>query len=141
VSSARGTFSPAELAEIYAVNERVTSRHSEENASPDGSILAAAGQDSVVRLWSVPGLQQVASVSAIPQELSGNAAELVVNEAAFGPGGHTLVSANSDGTAQVWDLKSADAVRDLCGALGPAWVAGQWPGLDPGSGHDPCSPG
>jgi len=109
--------------------------------SPDGSMLAAAGQDSVVRLWSVPGLQPAASLSATPQTLSVNTAELTVNEVAFGPGGHTLVSVNSDGTAQVWDLNPADAVRDLCGALGPASVAIQWPRLDPGSGHDPCSPG
>jgi WD40 repeat protein len=104
-------------------------------------MLAAAGQDSVVRLWSVPGLQPAASLSATPQTLSVNTAELTVNEVAFGPGGHTLVSVNSDGTAQVWDLNPADAVRDLCGALGPASVAIQWPRLDPGSGHDPCSPG
>jgi WD40 repeat protein len=108
--------------------------------SPDGSVLAAAGQDSVVRLWSIPGLQPVASVSATPQTLSANVSALTVNAVAFGPGGHALVSANNDGTAQVWDLNPNDAVRDLCGALGPVWVASQWPGLEPSSGHDPCSP-
>jgi WD40 repeat protein len=108
--------------------------------SPGGTTLAAAGQDSVVRLWSVPGLQLETALSATPQTLSANGSELTVNQVAFAAGGSTLVSANSDGTAQVWDLNPADAVHDLCTALGASWVARQWQGGTLGPGSDPCPP-
>ncbi len=89
----------------------------------------------------IPGLQLEAGVSASPQTLSANGAELVVNRVAFGAGGSVLVSANSDGTAQVWDTDPADAVRGLCAVLGGSSAASQWSELDPSPGRDPCSPG
>jgi WD40 repeat protein len=107
--------------------------------SPDGTTLAVASQDSVVRLWRVPDLSLEAALSATPQTLTANGAELTANQVAFADNGSTLVSVNNDGTAQVWDLNPADAVRDLCAALGAPWVASQWRVRALGPGSDPCS--
>jgi hypothetical protein len=38
------------------------------------------------------------------------------------------------------DLNPADAVHDLCTALGASWVARQWQGGTLGPGSDPCPP-
>jgi WD40 repeat protein len=104
--------------------------------SPDGKVLAAASEDAVIRLWTVQNRRPLASLSVpIPAGLaSGN--PISVNGIAFGPGDHTLVSANNDGTAQVWDLRPAAAVRRLCAALrGPGFPA-QWREVT--SAPNPC---
>jgi WD40 repeat protein len=109
--------------------------------SPDGTVLAGVGQNAVVRLWTVPARAPQRStalagltlpIPAVPA--SGDPTS--VNGVAFGPSGHTLISANSDGTAQVWDLRPAAAVSRICAALrGPDFLA-QWRQVT--SAPNPC---
>lgn len=104
--------------------------------SPDGRLLAAAAQDATVRLWAVRGYQPLAALSVTTPEIPVHGTPMEVNGVAFGPGGRTLVSANSDGTAQEWDLNPGDAVRSVCAALrGPA-LAREWAAVS--SAPDPC---
>jgi WD40 repeat protein len=105
--------------------------------SPDGSVLAAASEDSTVRLWSVRNQQPLASLTVPTPEIPVNGTPMTVNGITFGPGGQTVVSANSDGTAQVWNLSPSVAVRGICAALrGPA-LARQWRTVS--SGPNPCA--
>src|SRR5262249_51716018 len=63
--------------------------------SPDGKQIASAGDDSVVRLWDVKTLRQV----AVLRGHSGN-----VYAVAYAKDGKTLASAGADGTVRLWDL-------------------------------------
>jgi WD40 repeat protein len=107
--------------------------------SPDGSVLAAAGQDAVVGLWTVPRLGLLADLTLPAPAAPANGLPLVVNEVAFGPRGHTLVAGTSYGTAQVWDLRPADEVRELCNALRGPSLARQW--RQQTSAPNPCRAG
>ena len=66
--------------------------------SPDGKILASAGDDQTVRLWDV------ASQQAIVQPLHGHTG--AVKSIAFSPDGKTLASASDDETILLWDVAS-----------------------------------
>jgi len=109
--------------------------------SPGGRVLAAVSQDSVVRLWWVPGLQPDADLTPPASAFTAYDTPPVVNAVAFSPRGQTLVSASDDGTAQMWDLSAADEVASLCGALREPGLAAQWQQLGPGPGPDPCPAG
>jgi WD40 repeat protein len=106
--------------------------------SPDGKLLATAGGSSTIELWTVPRLGLLADMTLPAPAAPANGLPLVVNEAAFGPG-HTLVATTSYGTAQVWDLRPADEVRELCDALRGPSLARQWRQLTPAP--DPCRAG
>lgn len=64
------------------------------DVSADGRLVATAGRDGRVRLWTATG--------APLRELAGHTAP--VWSARFSPDGRRLVSASSDGTARVWDV-------------------------------------
>jgi WD40 repeat protein len=64
--------------------------------SPDGSLLATAGQDSTVRLWDT------ATGQPHGQPLTGHTG--AVNAVAFSPDGSLLASAGADATVRLWDL-------------------------------------
>jgi WD40 repeat protein len=98
--------------------------------SPDGSVLATASQDQVLRLWSMPDRQPLAVIDR-------HAAEL--NDVAFDDTGR-LISAGADGTAQVWVLDPGHAVSTLCRLLDPATIPDAWPGLGPDLGDPPRCP-
>jgi WD40 repeat protein/tRNA A-37 threonylcarbamoyl transferase component Bud32 len=61
----------------------------------DGTLLASAGKDRVVRLWDP-------ATGVARRELRGHTGE--VNEAAFSPDGRTLASAGDDGVVKLWDV-------------------------------------
>ena len=70
-------------------------------ASPDGTLVASAGWDRVVRIWRLdaPG--------APPVVLEGH--EDNVNAVAFLPGGEIIASAGQDGALRLWPLAGGPA--------------------------------
>lgn len=70
--------------------------------SPDGFLLATAGEDSRILLWAVDDPE------ADPTELGSH--DGTVNAVAFDPDGRWLATGSDDGTARLWDL--SDWSRD-----------------------------
>lgn len=70
--------------------------------SPKESLLASAGRDPVVRLWSSESGAQVA-------RLVGH--EGMVNSVGFTPDGAHLLSAGRDGTVRTWDIHGVFEMR------------------------------
>jgi eukaryotic-like serine/threonine-protein kinase len=73
--------------------------------SPDGSILATGGEDSLIHLWDVATGERV-------KTLSGHTA--VVWSVEFSPDGRRLLSGSADQTARIWDVESAK-IRSVIG--------------------------
>ncbi len=98
--------------------------------SPDGSLLAAAGLDGQLQIWSMPDGEWVST-------LVGHYS--AAWDVAFSPDGSHLVSAGGDGTIRFWDIESGQEDLTISGlnvaitALafnpeGTQLVAGGWDG-------------
>ena len=100
--------------------------------SPDGRILASAGEHQKVMLWEVATGRQLAG------HLVGHAA--AIQSLAFAPDGPALASGSRDGTVIVWDI--ADPARPsvghkLEGNAGAVWAVAYSPdGTSLASGND-----
>ena len=68
--------------------------------SPDGTRLATACADNMIRLWDLATRQEVQEVA----ELRGH--EAYVHSVAWSPDGTRLVSGSGDFTVRVWDTLS-----------------------------------
>lgn len=78
--------------------------------SPDGDLIATAGKDGTVHLWSLDGLPK-------GESLIGHKGE--VSAVAFSPDGQTLASAGEDGTIRLWPLDGQSKGELLTGHKGP----------------------
>ncbi len=79
--------------------------------SPDSRIVATAGVDSVVRLWSIANKKLIATLHH----------PIGVTAIAFTPDGKSLVTGSYDATVRIWNLDSRSIVRSLRGHTGTIW--------------------
>jgi len=80
--------------------------------NPDGRLLAAGGEDGVVRLWRVATGRQMAA-------LGGHSA--TVYAVAFSPDGASLASASKDKTVRLWRVATGQEMAMLEGHVGPVY--------------------
>jgi WD40 repeat protein len=116
--------------------------------TPDGRILASAGEDLKVTLW------QVATGRQLPSNLVGHAVGIC--SLAFAPDGRTLASGSRDSTVILWDVADPEhpSLRSkLEGNAGAVWAVAYSPdgntiasGLDgivklwdPATGRERCT--
>src|SRR5689334_16713806 len=79
--------------------------------SPDSRILASAGVDSIVHLWSIPDGRLIASLKH----------PIGVTAIAFTPDGKSLVTAAYDAKLRIWNLDTRAVTRTLAGHTGTIW--------------------
>ena len=72
--------------------------------SPNSDMLASAGRNGRVRLWSDGGKQHVRDIDAHRQR---------IRALAFSPEGEHLVSASEDRTARIWEVATGEPVARL----------------------------
>lgn len=78
------------------------------SVSPDGKMIASAGNDGMVRIWNAEDGKNVL-------ELSGH--DCHVYNCAFHPDGKSLVSADLKGVVKHWEIPTGKLVRELDASL------------------------
>jgi WD40 repeat protein len=82
--------------------------------SPDGTMVASAGADGIVRLWNAASGVPIRGIPAHPSE---------VNWVAFSPDGTTVATTSDDGTVRLWDARTGERRRALTGHKGASTIA------------------
>ncbi|RCV48677.1 WD40 repeat domain-containing serine/threonine protein kinase [Marinitenerispora sediminis] len=74
--------------------------------SPDGTVLATAGDDAAVRLWDTATGEEITA-------LGGHGSP--VNAVAFSPGGTRLATGGDDGVPRLWDVRTGEETAAFAG--------------------------
>ncbi len=82
--------------------------------SPHGDLLASAGKDGTVRLWSTITWEPLRTIQASLKE---------VNVAAFSPDGQTLATVDDEGKLKLWETNSGHLRLERLAHKGDAVIA------------------
>ena len=80
--------------------------------SPDGKVLASAGEDGTIKLWDVATGEQI-------HTLTGHTGE--VTSVAFSPDGKTLATGSKDKTIKFWNVANGKEISTLLGHTDDVW--------------------
>ena len=89
--------------------------------SPDMTTLATTSADNTIKTWNLPLSEELNSGNdkgedrALPLEKRLAQHQRWVWDAVFSADSSYLVSASSDQSAKLWDLRSGDAIRNYIG--------------------------
>ena len=86
--------------------------------SPDGSKVVSGAQDNTVRVWSIPPMNQSATLSGISLLVYKGHTDWVL-AVAWSPDGSKIASAGRDKTVQVWDAASGKLLFTYRGHTAP----------------------
>jgi len=95
--------------------------------SPDGALLAASGQDGVVRVWELARGRQCFTINPQRYDPADEDGPPPVYGLSWMPDGKLLATGSFDGFVRLWDAATGAFVREMHGA--GAWIA-----------HIACSP-
>ncbi|MDZ4819666.1 MAG: c-type cytochrome domain-containing protein [Planctomycetota bacterium] len=78
----------------------------------NGTQLATADADNVVRIWAIPAAVQPGEPAKPIKELKGHAAAVTAIASVL-PAGKVIVTGGQDGTVRVWNLDNGQVVRQM----------------------------
>jgi WD40 repeat protein len=88
--------------------------------SHEGALVAAAGRQEAIRIWSGPSLDAPAATSEPPWKLAGGHTEWI-QSLAFAPSDHRLASGGKDKVICIWNPDHSIPARTLLGHRGRVW--------------------
>ena len=96
--------------------------------SPDGSLLATAGNEGTATLWDVGSRKRIGPPLTGPSS---------PGAAVFAPTGHTLTTAFEDGTVLLWDMDPASWRKRACAIASRPLTQQEWQDFLPGRPYRP----
>jgi eukaryotic-like serine/threonine-protein kinase len=91
--------------------------------SPDGKLLAACGEEDVIKVWQVEDLLRIEQGLVAPPSSLLRGHSRKVNSLAF-TGTLTLLSSGADGTIKLWKVRNTRSEASLNGSVLPLWFSG-----------------
>jgi hypothetical protein len=101
--------------------------------SPNGALLATAGEDNTLRLWDVTDPKS-------PRRFLQFKAQEQLSDAVISEDGSFIVTIGTTGDALLWRTNPDHAIRTLCGRLDSRTLSDTWRSLGPDHGDPPRCP-
>ncbi|MEU8399581.1 hypothetical protein AB0C28_30710 [Nonomuraea sp. NPDC048892] len=102
--------------------------------SPDGRLLATAGNDGATRLWDLSDPRRPQLRTALEAHTDR------VSSVAFSPDRHTVATGGYDRTALLWETDAEQIAARVCRLAHPRITSQEWDRYFPGLPYRPPCP-